>query len=210
MSSQAREAYEKDIQNCLIETKDQVRAIQIIRWNPHLANQPIEHYRNKRPLHIACEKEFESLVKMLVLEFNVPVDALYEDGFTVIHLAAVHFSKHPSIMELILAKKPHLVNQRSEEGVTPLMSACVYKNPLGTSELLRHGADRRIKTCPLGINALHYSALVGSEECCRVLINKADKAFLNEIGDRNTALGMAKNKNYENIVQLLREAGASE
>ncbi len=65
------------------------------------------------------------------------------------------------------------------------------------------GADKTLK-CSSGYNALHWAAMNGQLECCKVLIEGAAKTFLNEeYGLGKTALDLAKLYKRQKVVELL-------
>lgn len=124
-----------------------------------------DYWDEGTPLQAAVERYHLGIVKLLLAAGANP-RAAKEDGRTVFHLLPDQFTEYyaksgnepPEWIKGLLLRAPHRIeiaeilrkagvsiDQPDKEGVTPLMEAVRQGDPLLTSWLLEHGADRTRK-----------------------------------------------------------------
>jgi ankyrin repeat protein len=182
-------------------------------------------------LRSAIDKGDTTVVRSLLAK-GANVDATDERGSTPLLLASS--LGRADIVHLLLAKGAD-INMNSNNGETALMKAA----RMGLADLVKlfldKGASIDAKST-LGVTALWWATVNGHAECVRILINKgADvnstnsgtTTILGEANDRITKGKMAgfdknppyaiqyesltpvEKKNYEEIVKMLKAAGAN-
>jgi ankyrin repeat protein len=101
------------------------------------------------------------------------------------------------------------VNEKDAEGRTPLMFAAINRETECAKELLGHGADVNAKANDGG-TALMLAASSGDADLVKALLSRGADVSGKYVETRDTALMLAKNHGYDEIVQLLQTAGAKE
>jgi ankyrin repeat protein len=117
----------------------------------------------------------------------------------------------------ILVANGAKVNEAANDGMTPFLQATLGvssgKVPIELCELLRkNGANINAtlkRTSAIGWNALHYAAVNGDSELVKYLI-KSGANVNKATGEGSSPLFLAKLGNHEEIVKILRNAGAKE
>jgi uncharacterized protein len=99
-------------------------------------------------------------------------------------------------------------NDRNDEGRTALMFAAINRETSCAKELLRYGADVNAAANDGG-TALLMAASGGDTELVEVLLSKGADVSAKFHKTENTALKLAKEHGYDDIVRLLQAAGAS-
>jgi len=117
----------------------------------------------------------------------------------------------------ILISKGARVNEAANDGMTPFIQATLGvssgKVPIEMCELLRKNgakvnAELKRKSA-LGWNALHYAAANGDADLVKYLIKHG--ANVNKsTGEGSTPLFLAKLGGYDDIVKILKNAGAKD
>ncbi|MGI2299055.1 ankyrin repeat domain-containing protein [Candidatus Cardinium hertigii] len=87
------------------------------------------------PLYSAAKEGNIEIVKVLLKDENIDVNATHEDKYTVLHWAA--FQNNPELVELLLRDKRIKVNEKDVYGYTPLHTAINEKNVLVVEALLK-------------------------------------------------------------------------
>ena len=117
----------------------------------------------------------------------------------------------------ILISNGAKVNEAANDGMTPFLQATLGvssgKVPIEMCELLRkNGANINApltRKSALGWTALHYAAVNGDSELVKYLIKHG--ANVNKAtGEGSTPLFLAKLGGYEEIIKILKNAGAKE
>jgi ankyrin repeat protein len=136
------------------------------------------------------------------------VSAISHDGFTLLHLAAF-FGRIP-VVELLLSRGAP-VNEISQNpsALRPLHSAVAHRQPQVALEISRAliaaGADVNAAQHG-GWTPLHAAALHGNLPLVRLLLDAGAKADAkNDTGQ--TAAGLAKTKNHQEVIALLHQRG---
>ena len=101
------------------------------------------------------------------------------------------------------------VNERNAEGRTPLMFAAINRETSCAKELLENGADVNVKANDGG-TALVFAAAEGDADLVRALLGKGADVSSKFTETRQTALKLATDHGYDDIVGLLQAAGAKE
>jgi ankyrin repeat protein len=101
------------------------------------------------------------------------------------------------------------INERDQDGVTALFSACVSSNVDLARMLLGKNADPNI-TENFGCAPIHLASQCECVEIVKMLIKAGCNVNVKETNMGMTPLFMAKETNNEEICTLLREAGADE
>ena len=101
------------------------------------------------------------------------------------------------------------VNERNEDGRTPLMFAAINGETECAKELLQHGADVNAKANDGG-TGLMLAASAGDVELIKALLARGADVSGKYVETEQTALMIAKDHGYDEIVQLLQSASAKE
>ena len=101
------------------------------------------------------------------------------------------------------------VNAKDDEGRTALMFAVTNMKTDCVDLLLSHGADVNT-TANDGSTALMLAAAVGDSGIVRVLLSKGAHVSGKFIETGKTALTLAREREYTEIVELLQAAGAEQ
>jgi uncharacterized protein len=99
------------------------------------------------------------------------------------------------------------VNAKDNEGRTALMFALINAHNNTVKELIEHGADVNAADND-GETALMMAATTGDMESVRTLLNKGADLSARNFRSGATALGLARQRGYDDIAALLEEARA--
>lgn len=99
-------------------------------------------------------------------------------------------------------------NDQNDDGRTALMFAAINRETSCAKELLRYGAEVNVVANDGG-TALLLAASEGDTELVEALLKKGANVFAKFHKTENTALKLAKEHGYDDIVRLLQAAGAS-
>lgn len=99
------------------------------------------------------------------------------------------------------------VDERDDEGRTPLMFAAVNRETECAKELLRHGADVNAKANDGG-TALMLAASSGDAELVKAFLARGADISSKYVETGQTALMIAMDHGYDDIVELLQAAEA--
>ncbi|XP_038068154.1 ankyrin repeat domain-containing protein 27-like [Patiria miniata] len=151
-----------------------------------------------------CSKCATLQKRTLVSSSGLSVNSCNAEGFSPVHVAAVH--GHDSMVALFLRRGSN-INSRGggSQQCTPLHLACQYNHPLIVIQLLQHGAKCNVKDAR-GNTPLHYCCLNGHVKPAKFLIKHG--ANVNQTNHRgNTPLHEAARWNFGQAVRLLIEEG---
>ena len=101
------------------------------------------------------------------------------------------------------------VNKRDDEGRTPLMFATVNRQTECAKELLLHGADVNARGNDGG-TALMLAASSGAAKLVKDFLARGADTSGKYIATGQTALTIARDHGYDDIVELLQAAGAKQ
>jgi ankyrin repeat protein len=99
------------------------------------------------------------------------------------------------------------VNAKDDEGRTALMFASINAHTETVKALLEHGADVNVRASDGG-TALMLAAVCGEVNIVRALLNKGAGVTGQFTHTGKTALKLAEERGYTDIVELLKGAGA--
>lgn len=100
-------------------------------------------------------------------------------------------------------------NAKDDEGRTALMFAVTNLQTDSVNALLAHGADVNVRAND-GCTALILAASAGDIGIVQVLLNKGADVSRKLTATGKTALMLAKEKGYDEVARLLKQAGAKE
>lgn len=113
-----------------------------------------------------------------------------------------------SVIKQLSKKKVSIdVNERDEQGLTPLMMAAVANDSMIVELLLRHKADPNLRN-NVGMTALMAAAFNTSEASMPLLLGGGANPDIQD-GKGRTALIVAAKQGVNNPVTMLLEAGAN-
>jgi len=107
----------------------------------------------------------------------------------------------------LLAASGAQVNERNNEGRTPLMFAAINRHTESAKELLAQGADANAKADDGG-TALMLAASSGDKQLVQLLLAHGADASNKYYKTGQTAITIAREHGFDDIVQLLQEAEA--
>ncbi|XP_071785110.1 ankyrin repeat domain-containing protein 27-like [Asterias amurensis] len=151
-----------------------------------------------------CSKCATLQKRTLVSSSGLSVNSSNAEGFSPLHVAAVH--GHDAMVSLFLRRGAG-INCRSggSQQCTPLHLACQYNHPLVVNQLVQYGAKCNVKDSR-GNTPLHYCCLNGHVRPARFLVKFG--ANVNQANHRgNTPLHEAARWNFGQSVKLLIEVG---
>ncbi|XP_072013004.1 ankyrin repeat domain-containing protein 27-like [Amphiura filiformis] len=151
-----------------------------------------------------CSKCATLQKRTSVTSTGLSVNAVNSDGFTPLHVAALH-GREP-MLALLLRRGGNINNRNSSsQQCTPLHLACQYNHVGVVSMLLQQGAKCNIKDAR-GNSPLHYCCLNGHADPAKILINHG--ANVNQTNQRgNTPLHEAARYNFQELVEILIRIG---
>lgn len=171
-------------------------------------------------LHIAVERDaflggsagsLPGIVEVLLDELGVDVKARNAEGKTALHLAAVHGSGLPLLLQKYGLKSG--VNDVDAHGRTPLhyaaASGCMCRSGVSTYHLLESGADAG-KQDRYGRTPLHYAAQTGNSNAVHLLVQHMRHQSPLDVQDTEgrTPLHYAARTGHYATVNCLINAGA--
>lgn len=166
---------------------------------PELLNQPDEN--GEPPVFLACSLMQDQPLKLLV-ELGADVNARNASDWPLFMVAAANVSRDALALLVEKGADPLV----SIDGETALHRAMLNeRTAVGNAEfLLEKGVDIQSRD-QMGWNALDKAALDNLVEATRFLLSKGAKA--NAVDNRGlTALEVAKERGYDEIVALLEKA----
>jgi len=143
---------------------------------------------------------------MMTTRAQLSESAEHEGGHTELMRAALE-GRTNDVRTLLTSKVD--VNAKDDEGRTALMFAVTNMKTDCVDLLLSHGADVNA-TANDGSTALMLGASVGDSGIVRVLLSKGAHLSGKFIETGKTALTLAREREYTEIVELLKAAGAEQ
>ena len=158
-------------------------------------------------LHRACRDCDFQAIEVILQE---PQDPNFSDrdGKTALHWAAQ--SGAAAECGALLVEAAGDLNQRANDGYTPLLRAVAYGRLDSVRALVECGADMNGKTEDgRGETPLHMAALHGNKKCLSLLLNARADTEIARVGDGATPLHLAILHRTPQIAGLLVTAGAN-
>lgn len=152
----------------------------------------------------ATKNQEQEVVRTLLNDSAVDVNATRADGTTALHWAAHWDNAKMTDMLLIAGARPGPSN---EYGVSPLWEACYNGSSSMAITLLDAGADPNARLTN-GESILMRCAYTGASEAVAALLNSGAEVNVSESRKGQTALMWAAAAGYPAIVKLLLENGA--
>jgi ankyrin repeat protein len=170
--------------------------------NPELAEVLVAAGAELDPFDAAALGDVDALKRAIGRRRSL-VNALSEDGFTPLHLAAYFGGLDAARFLLERGADVHARStNRSLPSLTPLQSAAAGRRTDVAALLLEHGADPN-STQAGGWTALHAAAANGNAELVRLLLKRGAKAGqLSD--DRTPPIEFAIVNGHREVVALLR------
>jgi ankyrin repeat protein len=153
------------------------------------------------------------MLSVFITIFPKQVAASKWNGFTLLHRAVISHCDE-AVLELCKFQSGKLVNQKSEDGKTPLHllveSAQVEKIPGTLRSLCEFGKLDYAKTNRDGLTALQYIAMWGKTEACGALLNQ-NPGLVDQMqaNTRFTPLFLAASYKHSGVVSILISKGAN-
>ena len=193
------------------------------------------------PLHIACKHTRLNIMKYLLTETECKTDCANKHGELPLHLACqskqrkyfeslasvkipgIRFksSRVPQInptnvyyeaLSLICTKTPEaLINQRDQNGDTPLHIACRYATITEIEVILKHGNPTESITSANSRGELPFHNMIMQQTMCKIKILERFLGYTNDfdvnvqLKNGNTALHIACKRGQNAIIQFLIE-----
>lgn len=162
----------------------------------------VDSYGNT-PLHQSCYNGQSEVVKMMVREEGVDVNARNDEGQTPLFIAVA--LNNLAIVEILLMAGAE-PNKTYKDGTSPLQAAVIKGNEHMVEILINHGADINHSN-NRGETALMLAAKNGRNTIVSELLSKnADVSQADNMA--HTALHYAAEAGYNEITELLLMAGA--
>lgn len=173
--------------------------------------------KNKRALEAVGEQmDIFREITSILHKAGALIEAKNNDGQTALILA----SQNPyssSLVSELLNFQPD-VNAQDNKGMTALMMTGLFGNDSTAKLLVMHGLQQELRgktglninaTDKTGATALMMASARGSTEVVKVLLQNGTNVNI-KMYPNITALYFAKKTNHQNIVNLLKQAGAKE
>jgi ankyrin repeat protein len=156
------------------------------------------------PLHVAAKNDHKDVADFLLAN-GADINAKDSNGeFTPLDLALSCYH-YMDMVELLVAKGAD-VNAKSKQGLTPLEEAAMRGQRDAAGLLVAKGADVNAKDSK-GNTPLLWALLMGHPDMANLLVDaNADVNAGNDQG--TTPLFLAKQRNYDKMVDILRQHGA--
>ena len=157
---------------------------------------------------VAREGHIESL--RILLDAGVDVNACEKTGVTALMSAVIMFGRS-NVAKLLLERGAH-VTGKFVQGVTPLMRAAEAGSSDIVALLIKAGSDVKARSAS-GETVLQWAVLSGDLKTVRMILDvlTRENASINERNeDKKTALSLALDNHHDEIVELLKRAGATE
>lgn len=142
-----------------------------------LENQPsslnARSNQGATPLIVAIQHGNVEMVEFLCM-MNADTDIRLNDGYTTLH-CAVHTGNR-SIIKNILTRSRDDINAVTNEGITPLMIACRWEEPLA-KDLIDLGADPKVKA-KNGKSALDIAVQRNDFSLCTLLFPHSELSYI--------------------------------
>ena len=146
---------------------------------------------------------------LLLIASGASVNCQNQKNQTPLLLACQHDQLAPIVEQLV--SKGANVNEIDETGMTPLLSACYQGHLQIVKALINNGANVSVKD-DFGCNALIMAAKGGHSHLAKFLLQRND--IKNHINDKDnngkTAIQYAKLRNFQDVTNVLKLAGASD
>ena len=158
----------------------------------------------KTPLHIACEKGYQSIIDYFISK-GADVFARDDKGYYAIHYAAI--GGYLSIVKYLIEQHNFDVNSKGSANVTPLHEACLNGHLQIVEYLISKGADLYAKDKESNYS-IHYAAIGGHLPIIKYFIEQHN--FDVNIRQRNlrTPLHEASSNGHLPVVEYLISKGA--
>jgi ankyrin repeat protein len=128
--------------------------------------------------------------------------------------SVIHFSKSEDILEYILDEFSFDVNEKDDQGMTPLFSVFKINDKeeriKSLSLLIEKGADVNTQT-KAGTSPIHEAASIGDYDCVKLLIDNGIDVNVRDSLNSTALHVLAGSKNIEEhpkVVKLLLDSGA--
>lgn len=136
-----------------------------------------------------------------LLQKGIDINAVNQQGATILHIAAMN--KNGELVRFLVEKGAD-INHKDSIGQTALMWTGNRWDWDTMKYLLEHGADPKVGQSPL-----FFVVQNGKADILRMLIDRG--IDVNEpVGPNLSAIQLAKNFGHQDIVKILKEAGAKE
>ena len=153
------------------------------------------------PLHFACRKGFEEVVRILMGCPQLDVNIADKEGETALYMACIR--GHEAVVSMLLGHEDIQVNKANSKMNTPLYAAC-SKGYLGVVRLLIARDDVDVNAQNNNkITALMWSCNRGDIEIARCLLDLEEIDVNLEDVDHNTALVLACDYDKPEIISML-------
>ena len=145
----------------------------------HKAFLDVQNQSQCSPLHIACQHGYRDVIKFLV-EQGANTSLHNKKGQNVFELCKDDDCRQMVLNALEIAGAS---TSNSDDGLTPLMLACVRGDIIGVSRLASEHPETLNAKSTTGDSALHLACQVGSVDIARILLeHKADVSLVNARG----------------------------
>ena len=176
------------------EVKKLISTRLLVFNHPPKANINVRNKSEWTPLHLAIEKGFYEIAKMLI-EKGADVNAINNRG-----RAPLHFNENLQILKLLIEKGANINEKDKETGWTPLHFAVIRPNMEIVESLIANGADVNAKSFD-GSTPLHLGRYTK-----HLIVAGADVNSQDEFG--NTPLHYAHIHHIKDAAEPLINAGA--
>ena len=165
----------------------------------HKANVNAKTDSGDTPLTLAARDGHDNVVHALLSDYQCPVDAKGQDGYTALHYSCRY--GHVDIARTLVNHKAN-VNAKTDSGDTPLTLAARKQHDTVVHTLLSDSQCLVDAKGQDGYNALQYSCRYGHVVIAKTLVNnKANVNAKTDSGD--TPLTLAARHEHDNVVHAL-------
>lgn len=157
-----------------------------------------------RALQICCRKGENVLAKLLI-ECGAEINSTSDNGFTPLHIAAIH--GHVHTVKTLLSNGAQIDGLTEQLGKNALHLACERNQLEIVKFLVDNGLDVNIATVDYGITPLYLACKNGNITLAKYLIENNAHPEKKNVEDGLSPMDIASQMNHDEIVRLLADCG---
>jgi ankyrin repeat protein len=158
------------------------------------------------PLHLALIKGHSEIAIQLI-NSGTNLDKVRPDGMNILHYACIFGNS--KVVELLLIKKPDLLDTATKDGFLPLHIALDKRHFEIAIQLINFGTNLEKVMPSNGMSIFHNACAIGNSEIVKLLLEKKPGVYKATSEDEYKPIDIACLKGHLDIVKILFNAGAN-